>query len=121
MGVFAMFRRKKKDVVAASPESEEAGTVASAEDGDAESGPGVPEAAVASEAAEAEGTTGAGATTGVAEVAESADGAEDTERVGADEADGAVAGSAATASVEIPKQQSAEAAADNEAGDHARR
>ncbi|MFI0985885.1 hypothetical protein [Streptomyces exfoliatus] len=102
MGVFAVFRRKKKDVAAVSPEtaSEEAGTAAVAEtpveDGDAASGVGGPETVASTEVTDAE--------------------AED-----ADETVAAETVEAAADAVEIPKQQSAEAAADNEAGEGVRR
>jgi hypothetical protein len=89
-----MFRRKKQDAVEAS--AEEAGTVAPAEDG--------VEALTAPAADEAGGADGAGDVEGV-------------EGVQKDE----VTAGAAPEAVEIPKQQSAEAAADNEAGEGARR
>lgn len=94
MGVFAMFRRKKQDAVEASPEETEA--VAPAEDGGE---------ALTAQAAPA------------ADEAGSADGAEGVEGVEKDE----VTAGAVPEAVEIPKQQSAEAAADNEAGEGARR
>ncbi|MEU2116914.1 hypothetical protein ABZ567_14990 [Streptomyces sp. NPDC016459] len=96
-----------------SPESEEAGAVVPAEDGDAESGTDAPEAVAGTgtvETVEADDS--------VADESVSAGRTEDTDGV---EADGTVAGEAAAEAVDIPKQQSAEAAADNEAGEGARR
>ncbi|MFH9728005.1 hypothetical protein ACH4M4_34315 [Streptomyces sp. NPDC017254] len=91
--------------------SEEAGATAPAEDGDTESGTDAPDA-VTAEAVEG----AAGATAG--DEAPGVTGAQDADGTDADDvATGAVAGEA----VEIPKQQSAEAAADNEAGEGARR
>ncbi|MGA5196415.1 hypothetical protein [Streptomyces exfoliatus] len=105
MGVFAVFRRKKKDVATVSPAtaSEEAGTVAvdgtPVEDGDAASGADAPEDVASTEVTEIK--------------------TEDAEDK--DETVAAEAVEAAADAVEIPKQQSAEAAADNEAGEGARR
>ncbi|MFJ8663587.1 hypothetical protein [Streptomyces sp. NPDC093795] len=99
-------------MAAVSPESEEAGAVAPAEDGDAESGTDAPEAAAVTGPVETDSAVE------VANAVESADGAEDADGVDAEEA---VAGAVAAEAVEIPKQQSAEAAADNEAGEGARR
>ncbi|WP_426366609.1 hypothetical protein [Streptomyces sp. E-08] len=93
MGVFAMFRRKKQDAVETSAEETGAGTEAGAD--------------LTAEAPKAPVEDGTG-------VADGTDGAEDVET-------GEVTAGAAAESVEIPKQQSAEAAADNEAGDGARR
>ncbi|MFE9740215.1 hypothetical protein [Streptomyces sp. NPDC006477] len=102
---------------AVSPEAEEAGAVAPAENEDeaagAESGTGAP--AAEARTAEADGTAE------VADEAEGTDGARDADGV---DADGTVAGAVdpeAVEAVEIPKQQSADAAADNEAGEGARR
>ncbi|MFD3334020.1 hypothetical protein ACFWV1_15440 [Streptomyces sp. NPDC058700] len=108
MGVFAMFRRKKKDAAAVAPESEEAGAVVPVEDGEAESGADAPDAV-------------AGTGTVEAKEAEDAEDAVADEAVSAVEAGETVAGEAAAEVVDIPKQQSAEAAADNEAGEDARR
>ncbi|MFE5982794.1 hypothetical protein ACFQ63_24125 [Streptomyces wedmorensis] len=99
MSLLAMFRRKKQDVVETS--SKETVTVAPVADEttDADSGTGTSETAEAltapaeNEAASAQGVDAAGAETAEA---------------------------AAADVVEIPKQQSAEAAADNEAGEGAR-
>ncbi len=104
MGVFAMFRRKKQDAAAVPSEETETGAVAPAEDGDTETetGTDAPEAA-----------TGAGVDTANAATAE-ADG------VDADEVETGAVSSEVVDVVEIPKQQSAEAAADNEAGEGAR-
>ncbi|MFH8716779.1 hypothetical protein [Streptomyces zaomyceticus] len=120
MGVFAMFRRKKKG--AAVVPSEETGATAPAEDGDTDTASDAPEA-LTIEAAE--GTAEAAEDTADTEVAgvagaKGADGVDDDQ---GDEVTGAAAAEAVEAveAVEIPKQQSAEAAADNEAGESARR
>ncbi|WP_328942195.1 hypothetical protein OG259_11520 [Streptomyces sp. NBC_00250] len=102
MGVFAVFSRKKKDAAAASPE--ETGAVAPAEDGDTESGTDTPEAVADTAKAGSE--------------VETASGDVDADDVDAGEA---ATGAVAAEVVEIPKQQSAEAAADNEAGEGARK
>ncbi|MFE7603291.1 hypothetical protein [Streptomyces sp. NPDC057494] len=99
MGVFAMFRRKKQDAVETSAEETGAGTEAGAD--------------LTAEAPKAPVENGAGVAEG-AEGTDRADGAEDVET-------GEVTAGAAAEAVEIPRQQSAEAAADNEAGDGARR
>ncbi|MCX5229147.1 hypothetical protein [Streptomyces sp. NBC_00233] len=112
MGVFAMFRRKKKDAAAVSSDETETGAVVPAADGDTERGSGTEAGTDASEAATASGVDTAKAT------AAEADG------VDADEVQtGAVASEVVEVVdvVEIPKQQSAEAAADNEAGEGARK
>ncbi|WP_405858236.1 hypothetical protein OG361_29340 [Streptomyces sp. NBC_00090] len=126
MGVFALFRRKKKEVVEAS--SEETGAVGPSEDDVTEAGAAETRAAVDAEVGgEAEGDVTAEAdgdgdgdgdgTTGAeaAPEAVAVDGAEDVDT------DKAAAGAVAAEVVEIPKQQSAEAAADNEAGEGARK
>ncbi|MEX0170396.1 hypothetical protein [Streptomyces sp. LMG1-1-1.1] len=99
MSLLAMFRRKKQDVAEASPE--ETGTVAPMRD----------------EAADSD--AGAGASDAVEALTASAD----DEAAGAEagDADGPEAAAAVAGEVEIPKQQSAEAAADNETGEGARR
>ncbi|MCX4983914.1 hypothetical protein [Streptomyces sp. NBC_00572] len=100
MGVFALFSRKKKDAAAASPE--EAGAVAPEEAGDTEAGTDAPEAVADAAKAGSEVETASG----------------DVDDVDAGEA---ATGAVAAEVVEIPKQQSAEAAADNEAGEGARK
>ena len=109
MGVFAMFRRKKKDAAAVSSDETETGAVVPAADGDTERGSGTEAGADASEAATASGVDTAKAT------AAEADG------VDADEVQTGAVASEVVEVVEIPKQQSAEAAADNEAGEGARK
>ncbi|MGW0465981.1 hypothetical protein ACWDX6_11995 [Streptomyces sp. NPDC003027] len=94
MGVFAMFRRKGKEAAEASPQQSEAVALTS----DAEEAEGASDAPVA--AAEAEATEDGG-TAGNTEPAPAVD--------------------EAAESVEIPKQQSAGEAADNEAGESARK
>ncbi|MER5309537.1 hypothetical protein ABT034_17300 [Streptomyces sp. NPDC002773] len=105
-------------MAAVSPESEEAGAVAPAEDGDAESGTDALEAAAGTKTETESGTVESDGAVEVVDAAERGDGAEDADGVDAEEA---VAGAVAAEAVEIPKQQSAEAAADNEAGEGARR
>ncbi|GAA3485965.1 hypothetical protein [Streptomyces cremeus] len=107
MGVFAMFRRKSKNpenAAAASAEAEQTAApsadapaaAASAEKADeAQSGAKAPESAAADVRAEA--------AKDAPEAAEAAAGADDTE------------------GTEIPKQQSADEAADNEVGESARK
>ncbi|MFE9138359.1 hypothetical protein [Streptomyces sp. NPDC007355] len=104
---------------AVSPEAEEAGAVTPAENEDeaagAESGTGAPAAVAEARTAEADGAAE------VADEAGGTDGARDADGV---DTDGTVAGAVgpeAVEAVEIPKQQSADAAADNEAGEGARR
>ena len=129
MGVFAVFRRKKKDVVEAS--SEETGVAGTPVDDVTEAGAESrteTEITVESEAgAEVRVEVGAGTDTGAADVVEAtakadaddaADDADAAEGLGTDEE---AAGAVASEVVEIPKQQSAEAAADNEAGEGARK
>lgn len=117
MGVFALFRRKKKDVVDAS--TEETGAVGPSEGDVTEAGAAETRAAVDVEVggkdvtAEADGEGDGDGTTGAEPVA--VDGAEGVDT------DEAAAGAVAAEVVEIPKQQSAEAAADNEAGEGARK
>ncbi|MFE5942862.1 hypothetical protein [Streptomyces sp. NPDC056480] len=111
MGVFAMFRRKKKDAAAVSSEETETGAVVPAADGG-------PETEAGTDAVEA--STAFGLDTEKAAAAEG-------DGVDADEADEVETGAVASEVVEvvdvveIPKQQSAEAAADNEAGEGARK
>ncbi|MYT74194.1 hypothetical protein K377_01738 [Streptomyces sp. PsTaAH-137] len=105
MGVFDMFRRKAKDTEATSTAEGGAATLTAEPEAegvpDAES---VPEAAeAASDASEEPRTAEAGA----------ADAEEAAEAGGTAEA--------GAAAVEIPKQQSAQQAADNEAGEGARK
>ncbi|MFE0652350.1 hypothetical protein ACFVZH_27595 [Streptomyces sp. NPDC059534] len=99
MGLLAMFRRKQQDAAEVSPD--EAGADAPAEGGT--------DTGTAAEASEA-----AAALTAPVEDAADPDGA------GEVETDEEPAGAVASEVVEIPKQQSAEAAADNEAGEGAR-
>ncbi|MFD0150339.1 hypothetical protein ACWGQ4_26255 [Streptomyces sp. NPDC055721] len=121
MGVFAVFRRKKKDVVEAS--SEETGVAGTPVDDATEAGADTraeTEITAESEAvAEVRVEVGAGAGAGGADVVEAtADDADAAEGLDTDEE---AAGAVASEVVEIPKQQSAEAAADNEAGEGARK
>ncbi|MCX3060520.1 hypothetical protein [Streptomyces beihaiensis] len=108
MGVFAMFRRKAKESDAVTSAEVEA-VAASADEPEAEGGQGSDGASgPAAEATEAAGAT------------EAAPEAE--ERPAGEEAQAAEAvESAAAEGVEIPKQQSAERAADSEAGEGARK
>ncbi|RSS60097.1 hypothetical protein EF909_09705 [Streptomyces sp. WAC01280] len=132
MGVFAVFRRKKKDVVEASPE--ETGVAGTPVDDVTEAGADTraeTEITAESEAgADVRVEVGAGTGTSASASASAADVVETTAEAGAaDGADAAegldtdeeAAGAVASEVVEIPKQQSAEAAADNEAGEGARK
>ncbi|CAM5607899.1 hypothetical protein [Streptomyces narbonensis] len=157
MGVFAVFRRKKKDVVEAS--SEETGAVATptadaadTTETDAVAGADAEVAAdvdvdacvAADSRADVGGDVDAGVGIGVgadvsAEVddviviateaaeapeagtADSVDGSADADATEGVDRDERAAGAVVSEIVEIPKQQSAEAAADNEAGEGARK
>lgn len=125
MGVFARFRRKAKGAVEASTEECTAGsTAAGSEDGttgepgkDAskvrepvEVSAGEATVAAGSEEDAGGGETAAGAGSGTGEVP-AADGAGSSDP----------AGSSGAEQVEIPKQQSVDEAADNEAGEGARK
>ncbi|WP_329620827.1 hypothetical protein OG357_10000 [Streptomyces sp. NBC_01255] len=129
MGVFAVFRRKKKDVVEASPE-ETGAVVASQDDEVTEAKSKAGTETETTEAAEIRAgiDADAHADTDVEEDVDGGAGAgvDADARVDVDvdaDADLDVADKAEGASdvVEIPKQQSAEAAADNEAGEGARK
>ncbi|MFC9460983.1 hypothetical protein ACFRAI_45295 [Streptomyces sp. NPDC056637] len=98
MGVFARFRRKSKDTEAASTAEAQAATLTAEPEAEGSS----PETSGTSETAD----TSAAADTTAPE--------ESTEAAGTPEP-------AAAEPVEIPKQQSAEEAADNGAGDSARK
>ncbi|MFK4070982.1 hypothetical protein [Streptomyces sp. NPDC029674] len=105
MGVFARFRRKAKDSGEASTTEAAADTLTA----EPEAAEGSPEAgADAKPVAEADRTEEAG----------KAD--KDTEGAAEDKSDG-TAEAADSDGVDIPKQQSAEKAADNEAGEGARK
>lgn len=103
MGVFAMFRRKGKEAAEASTEEAQAVAVTDAPE---EAEPG----ARSGEAVDAETKDG----TGAASTAEPSDVSEPGEGEGVVEAE-------VVEAVEIPKQQSADEAADNEAGESARK
>lgn len=128
MGVFAVFRRKKKDVVEASPE--ETGAVVASEGDEVTEAKSKAETETETEAAEIRAgiDADADADTDVEEDVDGGAGAgvDVDARVDVDvdaAADLDVADKAEGTSevVEIPKQQSAEAAADNEAGEGARK
>ncbi|MFE5713378.1 hypothetical protein ACFQ7J_21505 [Streptomyces sp. NPDC056501] len=122
MGVFAVFRRKKKDVVEAS--SEETGVAGTPVDDLTEAGADTRAETEITAESEAEVRVEVGAGTTAADVVEAtaeADAADDAGAAEGLDTDEVAAGAVATEVVEIPKQQSAEAAADNEAGEGARK
>ncbi|MDV5148800.1 hypothetical protein R1T08_32770 [Streptomyces sp. SBC-4] len=128
MGVFAVFRRKKKDVVEVSPE--ETGAVVASEGDEVTEAKSKAGTETETEAAEiragidADADAGTDVEEGVDGGAGAGAGVDADARVDVDvdaDLDAVDKAEAASEVVEIPKQQSAEAAADNEAGEGARK
>ncbi|MEV8315689.1 hypothetical protein AB0Q95_16120 [Streptomyces sp. NPDC059900] len=114
MGVFARFRRKSKDTEEASTADAAAGTLTAEPEAAGES----PEAETGKEEGKAEAAAGDETKAGTKADAETEAGAEAAGKT-EDEAEGSE--EAAAENVDIPKQQSAEKAADNDEADEGAR
>ncbi|MHC5704384.1 hypothetical protein OTC26_023485 [Streptomyces tirandamycinicus] len=126
MGVFARFRRKAEAAVEVPAEERATGCAAARSEGGADGEP-AKDAVRAKQPVEASAKEPVEASTGSADGGEEGGETEDRAGSGADEAPAAgasrpsdPAGSPGAEHVEIPKQQSVDEAADNEAGEGAR-